>query len=438
LSILAHARIFLQHVRVVLLNYEKLLLINECIYCSVRVYIIIINVLFVMSMSIEINALCEQYPKVLIGGGFVYAIATTSDQRTVKIGSSLNPVARRSALQTGSADLLLLVATYRCVEYRCMEKALHNLFTRFRKSGEWFCIEDEAVLNELLSHFKLEKNAMDFPDRTSSQSRFPIIRNGDLAFITESTWKNADFMGNCKSSASLCIAYPSGNLSIKHSSSQPKGSNGERFHLKLSNGTILRSDNVWHFQDPNTTYTAEEVCVGDVDVMDERVVELGYYGELLSSTEKEIQDAKMQDAHKAERSRRVALLKEVCHWMPETCHDSVKEFRREAARMFYEEVRDLHLCKCGIICKVRQIRKRSSINRGQMFYGCRLFPEGCNYYENVQEESDERSRIHSRATNSRYSKKDAGRLAILTGHVGNAASAYTNAFMHGQFRKRKR
>ena len=119
-----------------------------------------------MNLSLEIRTLCDQYPTD-IHGGFVYVMSTTSDHRTVKIGSSLTPQARRSALQIGNSDKLRLVATYRCARYSSMEHALQRLFTRYRKSGEWFCFDD-GILSELLSHFTLE-SMMDSPHPASSE-----------------------------------------------------------------------------------------------------------------------------------------------------------------------------------------------------------------------------------------------------------------------------
>ena len=265
------------------------------------------------------------------------------------------------------------------------------------------------------------------------------MKDGDLTFIIEKIEWEYSKSGRYNPSASLDIRHPRGEITVKHSTDLAKGNNGAWYHIKLSNGTILRSDNVWNLKHHNPTHVAEadELCIGDVDPMGDCVVELGCDGELLSSADKVIQDAKMQEAHNAERKRRIDLLKEVCRWNPETCHNSVKIFRTEAAQMFFYEVRDLHLCRCGILCALRQIKKRKSINSGQMFYGCRLFPSGCGHYSNVQKESDERSRIFNKVTNpysSRCSKKDANRLATLTGHGGDGG--YTAAIMHGQFRKR--
>ena len=73
--------------------------------------------------------------------GFVYVINTKENPQTVKIGSSMDPMSRKASLQTGNADQLCLVATYRCSDHEALEKALYSLLNQFRKNGEWFVLK---------------------------------------------------------------------------------------------------------------------------------------------------------------------------------------------------------------------------------------------------------------------------------------------------------
>lgn len=70
--------------------------------------------------------------------GFVYFILRANSQRVVKIGWAKDPELRRKKLQTGSPELLIVVATQPGTVLD--EKALHKRFEALRcaPGSEWF------------------------------------------------------------------------------------------------------------------------------------------------------------------------------------------------------------------------------------------------------------------------------------------------------------
>ena len=64
----------------------------------------------------------------------------------LKIGISKNhPRQRVKQLQTGSAQEIKLLKFYRRMDYKQLEKYLHQKFRRRRIRGEWFNVELETV-----------------------------------------------------------------------------------------------------------------------------------------------------------------------------------------------------------------------------------------------------------------------------------------------------
>ena len=74
--------------------------------------------------------------------GFIYLIGEDGTNR-VKIGYTGNSdiERRRSALQTGNSSALIILGSFPCAS-PATEKLLHEFFAPFRKSGEWFELED--------------------------------------------------------------------------------------------------------------------------------------------------------------------------------------------------------------------------------------------------------------------------------------------------------
>ena len=84
---------------------------------------------------------------------YVYIIAHLSEHSElcgpVKIGLSNNPIARLSALQTGSASTLVLVGRYafwRRTHALEVEQVFHQTAAAHRTTGEWFDIEPDSAV----------------------------------------------------------------------------------------------------------------------------------------------------------------------------------------------------------------------------------------------------------------------------------------------------
>lgn len=76
---------------------------------------------------------------------FVKSVATG----LVKIGFSADLHRRMKSLQTGSAEILELIAVM--PGSPCDEKSLHSRFAKLRRHHEWFATDElmEALINEL-------------------------------------------------------------------------------------------------------------------------------------------------------------------------------------------------------------------------------------------------------------------------------------------------
>jgi hypothetical protein len=61
----------------------------------------------------------------------------------IKIGHSTHPEKRLRALQTGNDNTLMLLSTLEVEDSRKMEGLLHIMFQAFRKSGEWFLLDEK-------------------------------------------------------------------------------------------------------------------------------------------------------------------------------------------------------------------------------------------------------------------------------------------------------
>lgn len=80
----------------------------------------------------------------------IYLIAT-DDRAFCKIGRSIDPAKRLSALQTAWPRPLALMATRDEADY--FERQLHEHLAKFRVRGEWFTFTDEVldIFNTLVS-----------------------------------------------------------------------------------------------------------------------------------------------------------------------------------------------------------------------------------------------------------------------------------------------
>ena len=77
---------------------------------------------------------------------FLYCIA--NDNGCVKFGFSKDPERRVRSLQTGSADLLVLLESIAVPQdsVREYERLLHQEFAHLRTRGEWFAIRPEDAV----------------------------------------------------------------------------------------------------------------------------------------------------------------------------------------------------------------------------------------------------------------------------------------------------
>jgi len=102
---------------------------------------------------------------------YLYAI---SDGKNVKIGFSVNPKYRRSALQTASPVRLEIIWTL-AVGYSRMiaekqERKLHRYCRKFRKQGEWFGIG----CMHLVEQFHVKQKAIERREQESFENHLVI------------------------------------------------------------------------------------------------------------------------------------------------------------------------------------------------------------------------------------------------------------------------
>jgi predicted alpha/beta hydrolase len=63
----------------------------------------------------------------------------------VKIGIARNPVRRLTQLQTGNSHQLSILKAISAVAPRQVEAGLHRQFAHYRRSGEWFLLDDAQL-----------------------------------------------------------------------------------------------------------------------------------------------------------------------------------------------------------------------------------------------------------------------------------------------------
>jgi len=86
--------------------------------------------------------------------GYVYLIHETGRNNTattmrIKIGKSIRPKLRRSNLQTGASDELVILASVYSHKYSQLEKSLHALFKQYHVCKEWFDLPHSVVVDLL-------------------------------------------------------------------------------------------------------------------------------------------------------------------------------------------------------------------------------------------------------------------------------------------------
>lgn len=104
---------------------------------------------------------------------YVYFLVDSDDQATidsVKIGCSEGPESRKQVLQTGNPQKIYLYSCFKG-DFET-EKMLHEYFSQYRLTGEWFNMRDGGM-KELLD--KLLYYSAKF-ERTSETDREFILR----------------------------------------------------------------------------------------------------------------------------------------------------------------------------------------------------------------------------------------------------------------------
>ncbi len=83
--------------------------------------------------------------------GTVYLLSewnVTDSVMRYKIGITKNSVEKRvKQLSTGNSSEIIILRKYESVEYKKIEKMLHNQFSTKRSKGEWFILDDDDVFS---------------------------------------------------------------------------------------------------------------------------------------------------------------------------------------------------------------------------------------------------------------------------------------------------
>lgn len=91
--------------------------------------------------------------------GYVYLLQSYDEyhERIFKIGfTRSNPEKRIKQLQTGNSEKIELLFSYESEYFTKIEKTLHNLFSIYNKSGEWFKLDNPNIFIDECK--RIEKN----------------------------------------------------------------------------------------------------------------------------------------------------------------------------------------------------------------------------------------------------------------------------------------
>ncbi len=88
---------------------------------------------------------------------FVYLLQS-SESGLYKIGVSKNPVKRIKQLQTGNAEKISMINSYKTDIPFILEKSLKNFYITYHVKGEWFKLSIEQELEFLVMCEKINKN----------------------------------------------------------------------------------------------------------------------------------------------------------------------------------------------------------------------------------------------------------------------------------------
>ena len=88
---------------------------------------------------------------------YVYLIQSLEDGY-YKIGVSIHPTRRLSALQTGNSSELKLIESYQSEHAYKIEKTLQRRYSYLKKEGEWFDMSISNEVSFLKECQQIEKN----------------------------------------------------------------------------------------------------------------------------------------------------------------------------------------------------------------------------------------------------------------------------------------
>ncbi len=117
----------------------------------------------------------------------------------VKIGVSKDPLKRLKQLQTGNHLILQIFLTIEfkdSLTARNKEKALHNIFKKYRSCNEWFCFEDLNIITDKVTKmFDLENNLL---FSNSNYSEYSVVKNNQIKGLQASInyYKNSVIVDN--------------------------------------------------------------------------------------------------------------------------------------------------------------------------------------------------------------------------------------------------
>ena len=365
--------------------------------------------------------------------GYVYLISTRQEPLVVKIGKSTDPQTRCSQLQTGNAHVLHVAASYACDTSDSMEVDLHRVLHKYNINLEWF-----ALPHDICSFIKrqMETPTEVFPEEPEQG---PVSRKtiqGDIT-LTAPTTLSEQYpftvtlnMVNERDSA----------LVLKHDAlPESHRSSNTQTVFTLADGRLLASRN---FEKDWCNTNGIEAVRSNLGITDStQLYVVGSSGMIPRSAQEE--DRKQSTiVYETWFKKCLTLLTLTMLWSNETCHASVRTFRSIFSRRYsrLDEIRDLHLCRCGMVLEMRTCKKRTSVLRGHLFYGCRAYPKGCNVFEWVNVESQKIQDLTQRMDSHRgCSKKEIVELATLQGYTTTEASkAFVGGLWHTQRNKRKR
>ncbi len=124
------------------------------------------------------------------------SIYVVTDGANVKIGRSVNPLARLRGLNTGRVEPVTLVAAFdvRRRDAATIEAGLHRTFRRQRISGEWFRVGADVAISEILEvSMKMYGEVRPFNSERLKDKRDDIdfaIERSEAKALAASRWKD--------------------------------------------------------------------------------------------------------------------------------------------------------------------------------------------------------------------------------------------------------